>query len=246
MQLYLLAPALIYPLWRWRNKSLFGIAFLAFLSMGCVLTTYLVNDFRTAALNAGDEQILKLTYYPTHARAAVWLFGAIFGWILHNWPGSNGGLLRTRYFRFGWAVCCALLAVTVYANFELVRTDPREYSAVADAFYQVLSRPVFGICVMWVIFACVNGKGGVVNDILSAPMWQPLARLSFTMYLVHCLLIWMLTVANVKTDLHFSGADLCNRAWGGIGVTTCVALLWSAVFEVPFVTLEKLILRNHK
>ncbi|XP_058467393.1 nose resistant to fluoxetine protein 6-like [Malaya genurostris] len=243
MQLYILGPALIYPLWRYGKRVLFGIALLALLSMGCVFTTVLINDFRINqnAPNVQDKSVL--TYYPTHARMGVWLFGTIFGYILYKTKSTDVNLTK-RHYAIGWSVCFALLGLMMYALYEFVRTDFNDFSNVADAFFEALHRPVFGICVMWIIFACVNGKGGLINELLSSVLWQPLSKLSFTMYLLHVQLLLMASIASVKTDSYFSVMDMFYRIWGAIGLTTSIAVLWSSIFEIPFVTLDKLLLRS--
>ncbi|XP_039434445.1 nose resistant to fluoxetine protein 6-like [Culex pipiens pallens] len=240
MQLYIVAPLLIYPLWRWGKRVLLAIGFLAVLSIGCVFTTFLVNDFQIH--DVGDGSRHKMTYYPTHARMSVWLLGTIFGYILHK-TKATGVKLPARYYTIGWASCFAALGLIIYATYEMLRTDFHEYSGVADAFYEALSRSVFAICVMWIIFACVNGQGGVIDDMLSSSLFQPLAKLSYTMYLLHLLLV-MMSVANAKTDVVFSVMDIFYRIWGAIGLSTSVSLLWSAIFEVSFGTLERCLLRR--
>ncbi|XP_053699369.1 nose resistant to fluoxetine protein 6-like [Sabethes cyaneus] len=243
MQLYIIGPALIYPLWRFGKRVLIGIGFLALLSIACVFTTFLVNDFRIhpSAPNSQDRSVR--TYYPTHARMAVWLLGTIFGYILYT-TKSTGVQLAKRYYAIGWSTCFALLGLMTYSLYEFIRTDFNEFSNVADAFFEALHRSVFAICVMWIIFACVNGKGWLINDFLSSSLWQPLSKLSFTMYLLHLQMILMASIAPVKTYGYFSVMDLFYRVWGALGLTTSIALLWSAIFEIPFVTLDRLLLRS--
>ncbi|EDS30955.1 conserved hypothetical protein [Culex quinquefasciatus] len=242
MQLYIIGPALIYPLWRWGKRVLFAIGGLAVLSMLCVLTTFLINEFRFNfnTPNAGDRAVL--TYYPTHARMSVWLLGAIFGYVLHV-KKTKGINLPDRLYAFGWVTCFAILGVIMYANFELIRTPYEEFSHVIDAFYEAFGRSFFAVCVLWVIIACVNGKAGVINDFLSSSLWQPLSKLSYTAYLLHVLLLMMASVISVKTDLHFSVIDLFYRIWGAFGLSLSVSVFWSALFEIPFVTLDRILLR---
>ncbi|XP_065094529.1 nose resistant to fluoxetine protein 6-like [Ochlerotatus camptorhynchus] len=244
MQLYILAPALIYPLWRYGKRVLIVIAGLAVLSMGCVLASFLVNEFRLSFfLPYFDPRKSQLTYFPTHARMAVWLWGLAFGYILHK-TKDTGVNLSKRYWTAGWAACFTLLGLIVYGNYEIYTTDAQEFSYVVDAFFEPLSRSVFGFCVMWIILACVNGKGGLIDDFLGAPMWQPLSKLSFTMYLLHIQLLLMASVAPSKTSTYFSVIDMFYRIWGTIGLTISVSLLWSAIFEVPFMRLDKLFLKS--
>lgn len=158
MQLYILAPALIYPMWRWGKRALLCVGGLAMGGIIYVLETFLVNDFWIA-----DGLGKVLIYYPTHSCMAVWLVGAIFGYILHQTKDSKVSYLPKRYNVLVWETCFAAL---------IAHTDLQGFSSLTDAFFELLSRPVFGICVMWIIFACVNGHGVVVNDFLSPQVWQ--------------------------------------------------------------------------
>lgn len=84
MQLFILSPLIVYPLWRWRNKFVWVIPFLVLLSMACTFTTFMINDYR-AAVTADGENVGKAakTYAPTHTRFGAWGVGIIYGYILH-------------------------------------------------------------------------------------------------------------------------------------------------------------------
>ncbi|XP_065079915.1 nose resistant to fluoxetine protein 6-like [Ochlerotatus camptorhynchus] len=245
MQLYLLAPALIYPLWKYGKRFLLVIAGLALLSMSSVFITFTLYDFRKSSAAPNGDGLMNLTYFPTHTRMAVWLWGTIFGYVLYK-TKADGIKLSRRSWNIGWVICFACIVVIVCGQYGFNQTDYHDFSEVLDAFYAALHRTVFGICVMWIILACVNGKAGVINDILCAPLWQPLSKLSYTMYLLHSLLIMMASVASVKLEMHFSVMDLFNRIWAAIGITMSVSLLWSAFFELPFVNLSKHFLINRQ
>lgn len=242
MQLYLITPALIYPLWRYGKRVLIVITGLALLSMACVVTTFLIFKFRLSFFAPGDiVRRYNLTYYATHARMTVWLWGLAFGYLLHR-TKDTGVSFPKRFWIAGWITCLVTIGTIIFINFQIhtMTVD----SSVIDAFYEPLSRSAFSFCVLWIILACVNGRGWLVDEFLSATVWQPLSRLSFCMYLLHLLLLVMASVASGKSTSHFSTTDLFYRIWGAIGLTTSVALPWSAVFELPFVTLSKLALRS--
>lgn len=57
------------------------------------------------------------------------------------------------------------------------------------AFFS-LTKVSFSISISWVIFACHYGFGGVINQFLSAPLFIPLARISYVAYLVHPAIIY--------------------------------------------------------
>lgn len=214
MQLYIIAPALIYPLWRYGKRVLIVIASIAILSMACVLTTFLVNEIR---LTVADTVRYKLTYYATHARMAVWLWGLAFGYLLHKTKDTRVKLANL-YWTLGWMLCFTLLGLIFFANYQIYTTNAAEFSFVADAFFEPLSRSLFAFCVMWIILACVNRKGGLLDEFLGAAIWQPLSRLSYTMYLLHTVMLGMGSLAPINTSTHFSVIDLFYRIWGAIGL----------------------------
>lgn len=244
MQLYVFAPALIYPLWRYGKRFLIVVVCFAVSSMACVLTTFYRNRFRLGFIAPGvNARRYILTYYATHARMAVWLWGLVFGYLLHK-TKHTGVTLPRRYWAAGWISCFALLGTIIFSNYQIQSKNVEDYPFVFDAFYESLSRSVFAFCVLWIVLACVNGKGWLVDEFLGASLWQPLSRLSFTMYLLHIPLLVMASVASAKTSSYFSMIELFYRIWGTFGLTTTVALLWSSAFELPFVTLSKLFIRG--
>ena len=48
-----------------------------------------------------------------------------------------------------------------------------------------IAKIAWSLAISWVILACVKGKGGIVNSILSWPVWIPLSRVQYCLYLLH-------------------------------------------------------------
>lgn len=65
----------------------------------------------------------------------------------------------------------------------------RQPERLESAFYGGLHRVSWGLSVGWVMYACATGRGGFVTKILAWPIMYPLGRLSFSVYLVHILLM---------------------------------------------------------
>ena len=53
-----------------------------------------------------------------------------------------------------------------------------------------LNKASWGLCLSWVVFACVKGYGGPVNDFLSWGLWAPISKISFMTYLFHMSFNW--------------------------------------------------------
>ena len=43
----------------------------------------------------------------------------------------------------------------------------------------------WSLALAWVVFACVNGYGGIINKFLSWGFFLPLARMQYVVYLIH-------------------------------------------------------------
>lgn len=76
-------------------------------------------------------------------------------------------------------------------------------SVIDSAFYEPLSHVLWAVALSWIIFACVHGYGGPINWFLSWPQWQPLSRLSYSIYLCHSTILeWH--AKSIHTSMYFS------------------------------------------
>ncbi|XP_055547729.1 nose resistant to fluoxetine protein 6-like [Wyeomyia smithii] len=242
MQLYILSPLIVYPLWRWGRKFLIAIGCLILVSMGSVMAIFLIENIRLAfvAAGTGGADRMSLTYYPTHTRMGAWLIGVILGYVLHATKDRQVEMSR-RTVALGWILSLGVMLAIIFGDYPLQQPDTyMNHSLVVDAFYESTNRVVWASCLGWIVFACVNGYGGPVNTLLSLSIWQPLGRLSYSMYLLHLPLQAMLT-GMVKNSVHFGDVDAVHKFWGDFGLTVTLAVVWSLLFESPIVGLEKIL-----
>lgn len=91
------------------------------------------------------------------------------------------------------------MATVIFANYPLAQLDSQATS-VEHALYTSLSRIVWALALSYLIYACVHGYGGPINWFLSLSLWQPLSRLSYSIYVLHVNVI-IIVVARSKTAL---------------------------------------------
>lgn len=143
------------------------------------------------------------------------------------------------------------MATCIFINYPLVQFDAT-YSPYTYGMYDILSRVFWAVAICYVVFACHHGYGGLINWFLSHPLWQPLSRLSYSIYLVHLPII-ILTTATMKAPLHFSEMDvvsyICDfrRNWSFFHPkwTNCISLIlfnatWTFVSITYQISLKKL------
>lgn len=163
----------------------------------------------------GSHLILRMdinkmikTYHPTHLRFSPWLIGIFGGYILHESRKKNIRIPRIVNL-LGWVISLALMVAVIFANYPLVQFDSRP-SGLHTGLYDSLSRIAWAVALCYIIFACVHNYGGPVNWFLSHPLWQPLSRLCYSIYLVHFPIV-MLFHATLKQPAYLSGISAVSE-----------------------------------
>ncbi|XP_035903269.1 O-acyltransferase like protein-like [Anopheles stephensi] len=244
MQLYVVAPLLVYLLWRHGKRFVPAIVLLALLSISCVFATFMVNEYRlNRSAPRGDGLMPRKTYHPTHARMSVWLFGVLFGYVLHLTRGARVKLSKP-VLALGWLFTIAILLVTGWSLKQLYIGDYTRILPIADAFYESLHRSFWAFAVMWVIFVCINEQGGIVDRFLGCPLWQPLSRLSYSMYLVHIAIQAITLTQALKFPVEFTVVNVFYTSFGLICLSAVMGTVWCAAFEYPFFGLERHVFRK--
>lgn len=87
---------------------------------------------------------------------------------------------------------------------------PSETSVFENALYEAYARVSWAVGIAWIIFACVHGYGGPVDWFLSLTQWQPLARISYSIYIVHMQIQIGFLLAS-KTPGYFTDINMVRR-----------------------------------
>ena len=59
-----------------------------------------------------------------------------------------------------WFFCICLAILVVYCTYSKYVVDIRPWSSAEQSAYEALSRPVWALCVAWVVYACSNELAG--------------------------------------------------------------------------------------
>ncbi|XP_062550333.1 nose resistant to fluoxetine protein 6-like [Armigeres subalbatus] len=243
MQLFLISPLLIYPLWKWGKIMFIPVGLLILTSVISSFVMFMVYNLPGSVLIT-DINRDSLTYVPTHTRMGAWMVGVITGYIFHRNRSATVRLRKSRVV-LGWTLSMvALVGIIVgthYVNQPVAGTHPQIY----DALFESLKHVVWACGVAWIIFACANGYGGPVNSVLSLRVWQPLGKLSYCLYLLHLPMQTVLT-ASTRTVRSFSDFRAIHTFWGEFCLTVLAAVVWTLCFEIPFGNLDALIVRKDK
>ena len=121
-------------------------------------------------------------YMKPYSRIQTYLVGIALGYILYKKKGKKISIHKGVQL-LGWTLSTVTALGVLYGIGPWY--DPNvEITRVAGTLYGGLHRVGFGVSIAWVIFACIKGHGGLVNDFLSWKPFVPLGRLSLCVYLM--------------------------------------------------------------
>lgn len=139
-------------------------------------------------------------------------------------------------------ITIALMAGVFFGSYPLQQIDSKN-SPFEYGLYDGVSRVAWAIAICYTIFACVHDAGGPVNWFLSLAFWQPLARVSYAIFLVH-LPVMTFTMGGTKTSLYMDETSTIHTFAGNAVFSIIVAILASLVLESPLITLEKFMIQT--
>ncbi|XP_020810588.1 nose resistant to fluoxetine protein 6-like [Drosophila serrata] len=241
MQLYLISPLLLIALYKWKNKAVAGIITLIVLLSGCLFATQMVNKYSLLIKNSSDDDEVanKKLYLATHTHAAPWLIGFLFGYFLHvNWGIKF--LIRKTIVWTGWILSLAMIFTSIFALYPAAQWSAPPLSTLAESLYYTLTRLAWPLAICWIIFACMQGYGGPVNSFLSSPLWQPLSRLSYSIYIWH-MFVQEVNSRNVRTNTYFSNYSAMEHFWFDLGFTVLLSYYFYLIIEAPLCGFDNLL-----
>ncbi|XP_020809034.1 nose resistant to fluoxetine protein 6-like [Drosophila serrata] len=232
MQLFIISPVLLIALYKWGKKAAAGIFVLIVLLSGCLFATMMVNNYSMMFFqNSFSIDAMSNMYFATHTHATPWLIGFLFGYFLHLNKGKKFQLSWISVWS-GWILCLAMIFTSIFALYPSTQSNTPPLTTLEESFYYTLTRVGWPLALCWVVFACMQGYGGMANSFLSSPLWQPLSRLSYSIYMWH-LFIQEMNAKSSRTNSYFSDYQLMLQFWSDIGITLVVAYLLYLIIEAP-------------
>ncbi|XP_016976451.1 nose resistant to fluoxetine protein 6-like [Drosophila rhopaloa] len=235
MQLFLISPLLLIALYNWGKKAAAGIFVLIVLLSGCLFATMMVNDYSMTFKDISSDA-MKSIYFATHTHAQPWLIGFLFGYFLHLSRGKKFQLNWVAVWG-GWILSLALIFTSIFALYPAAQKGAPALTTLENSFYYTLTRLGWPMALCWVVFACMQGYGGLANSLLSSPLWQPLSRLSYAVYIWHEF-FQEINSRSVRTVSYFSDYRTMVNFWATFGFTLLFSYLTYLLIEAPFSGLD--------
>ncbi|CAD8211140.1 unnamed protein product [Paramecium pentaurelia] len=251
-QIFLITPILliIYA----KNKKI-GLAIIISLLIGSIFSAYYIaysNDFhlQMGTPNAKPQPDYQdIFYYKPWVRISPYLIGILFGFFYRNYiSGQNkrmvdlaqkikdSVLIRTLFYVIGIGLTQTIIWIIVP-----LQKDMNAWPQQAQYFYQAFNRVFFvlgvGLCITPALLGCKNDPS---RFILGHPFWQPIARISFCMYLTHFIVILFMTFSSTQL-VYYQYSHILYFTLTDIVYTIIIGGLLSLAIEVPCMNLEKIL-----
>ncbi|KAI9559818.1 hypothetical protein GHT06_013825 [Daphnia sinensis] len=251
MQLFVLAPLLIYPLWRWKKTGLILLAIVTLATLAANFAVYAIYSFPPTLMPSRMQEMMNLvmTYMDNYyskpwTRAPPYLIGIWTGWYLHRVKQSklhvSPWIVALLWTLSGAVAASIIYGLTPYVNEALVPT----IDDVVKLTYGPLHRAAWALALAWTIVACIHGYGGFIDRFLSWSGFLPLSRLTYCVYLIHYDYLNVFYSLNRKMN-YYSFIDQLTTFFGITVTVFGLALIVSVCVEAPFINLERWVFKSH-
>ncbi|XP_049766205.1 O-acyltransferase like protein-like [Schistocerca cancellata] len=240
MQLFAVAPWLLLAVRRYGAPAglsalLLATAVPAALTFCRGLDPTFIPDPSTLGNNTATRTYLE-AYVTTHCRAGAFVVGLMFGCWLHR--------LRASKERESPPAVLSLYPLTMLSSLGVVSVGWLLYQPALSlppwmaAAYAGLHRPVYAVGVGMLITACAMGQAGLVDGILSHPVFRVPSRLTYCLYLTHSV-AQMVHYASARSPEYLSHIHVVWLAIADYVVAMGLALLLHLLVEAPMLALTR-------
>lgn len=262
MQFYIISPLIIIPTYYLlpvkRNRMFWAAGLVAAVSAlvisGIIVTGTLTsiydfqaNTFSLLAYNSTGDSTGTMTYanaiyIKPWDRISTYVVGLVLGYVLFK-GFKFGGLNRLTRLLVYMGVWCVTAVAMFWLSYGLYFTWHGHIPGRFENFvYITLSRPIWGLAVAAVVFACHNGYGWVVDSFLSMKVWIPLSRLTFNAYLVHPIVLTVI-YGQLQTVVHYTDVTMAVYLVAFVVFSYATAAVVCVVVEFPLSTIEMMLFK---
>uniref|UniRef100_A0A1B6MIB8 Nose resistant-to-fluoxetine protein N-terminal domain-containing protein n=1 Tax=Graphocephala atropunctata TaxID=36148 RepID=A0A1B6MIB8_9HEMI len=243
MQLFLIAPAVVYCLHHWPvlSVTLLGVSQLAVAGLRYFTHLhYHLSDFIYHNISLTDlYRTANLSYSQAIHRAIPYVVGLLTGFLL-----QRAGKLHFSYIQsaVGWTCCAVLASLSVFYPSHLAQPDA-VYDASDGATYAAVSPIAWSVALAWLIVACSSGYGGWLHRALCQYWLVVLSRLSYSIYLTQ-FIIFFYYVGSLRSSQEFSLFYVIG-VYEVIGVLL-TSLFVTLLFDLPMQEIKTILLPGRK
>ncbi|CAG9863934.1 unnamed protein product [Phyllotreta striolata] len=232
-QFYVIATAMLLIGARSARHAKFVGLIIALLMGASWVTTFVVAmKWEYVARVEEPFALFDQLYDKPWLRIGPYLVGICAGYFLFKMDSKIKMSRGTN--ALGWFLALGCLSVLVYGLGRNGLTVP------TSAFYAAFGHSAWGLAIAWITVACCSGHGGPLNAFLSSKLFLPLSRLTYCAYLVHPVLMCLISF-HLDGSFHLHQSMAIVVYFGNLVLSFLTAFVISLAFEAPVVNLLKII-----
>eukprot|EP01137_Pigoraptor_chileana_P009745 Opistho-2@58440 len=254
MQFYIITPIFLFALHR--NPKL-GVGLISFVIVGCLAATGAItyhwdvtpSPFAEGGGADGDAETLlyfNKIYVQPYARIFPYLVGILTAFFMRRAGAEHGTFairIKAPALIVGSLVAFGLMYAPLNAFYPYFHGH--SFTMAGKIAYNMFARLSWSIGLAWVTWVCATGNAPVINKLLSLPPFVVLAKITYTAYLLHPIILNIFYYSS-RTPFYYSDLTQVYYFLGNIVLAYCSAFVLTLLVEFPFGNLEKLILsRGH-
>ena len=180
-------------------------------------------------------------YFKTWTHLPQYLVGILLGRIMMN--NNHERTLRPVTVVAFWAASLAAIVAVVYGLVPyLDEQSVPKIPHLVRVSYGSLHQLAWSLALGWIIWACTNGYGGLVNELLSWKAFAPLARLSYGVFLVHYNWIRFYYAGLFRSPRDYLLLDVAVVDYLAIlAVSFGLSFVLCVAVEMPFLRLDRVL-----
>ncbi|XP_046748815.1 uncharacterized protein LOC124412737 [Diprion similis] len=246
MQLYLLAPLLIVPLWRNPKLGMPLLITVAGIATAVEYATIVLNKLPGLPITMHSDDIAILTYVRTfyfvsHTRAMPYLIGIATGYLMHRYKTIT---LSKTLLTIGWPLAMLGLFWPLFGSLGYLAID-YPLGSWRHAYFGAFHKSVWAVAISWIIVACHNGYGGAINAFLSSRVLKFLSRISYSVFLLHMAILLCFT-GYLRVPKHTDFPSIMKEMVGELSVVITLSIILHLSVEAPFAELSQIVFRKTK
>nr|XP_049706146.1 O-acyltransferase like protein-like [Helicoverpa armigera] len=177
----------------------------------------------------------------SYSRAGAYLVGVAMGYLMTLYKPDD---YRKTVSQF-WSILGVAVSLTSMVSvfslgwYYLLK----EYEPLEAAVVAATNRVVWATAICCIIGLCEYGTVPFIPDLLSLPIFTPLSRLSYGIYMIHPLLIQRRIFAK-RGPMTFDGLAMVTDTFGDLTLATGLSFAMWLFIEAPFINLCNHLLFN--
>eukprot|EP00345_Euplotes_harpa_P000876 CAMPEP_0168327210 /NCGR_PEP_ID=MMETSP0213-20121227/5769_1 /TAXON_ID=151035 /ORGANISM="Euplotes harpa, Strain FSP1.4" /LENGTH=252 /DNA_ID=CAMNT_0008330085 /DNA_START=726 /DNA_END=1484 /DNA_ORIENTATION=+ len=206
-----------------------------------------------------DLRYWTLIYFRPWCRIAAYEVGVIFGMFYYEWMNRDKSVLfgnsygcrffqlvyhskvvRYPFYIVGFIIINVLI-ILQHAEGQSFPNAEQHFGQLFHDFYNAFARPLFVFSLMLILSGPLTGRSKLLKFILGSNGYSPWAKVSFMAYLIH-LLVFAYYYDQIRESVYPDNKSIIITMAACMLLAFMISVPFSALFEAPFLQLERLVL----